>query len=273
MTLIEIRGTDGRLIGRCDARCYNAITPQCECCCGGKNHGRGAGQALAQTREHAFNLIPKHWKQQGEAIIPVLEIDEQELQEQIERERHRPIIQGPRSLRGEEFFTGSLFSPNAYSYSRPISHLEDIESEAGEAHMPSWASPQGGGAMKVYEGKRMKVADPFLGVGTSRHSGWVEHTALVVTVNGQPLDPRLDFENRSPTGFECGYMGSGPRQLAIAILADFLGPRFLEDRDRAAYLSYYFMSDVIAQLPRDHDWQLTAEEIEQFLERYKEVLC
>jgi hypothetical protein len=222
-------------------------------------------------------MIPEHWKRQGEAIIPVLEIDEQKLQEQIAKfSRHKPIIQGPRPLRGEEFFVGPLFSSNSHPHSRPISPLgeNNIESDAEEASIPSLANlSQKGEAMKIYEGKRMKVTDPFLGVGTGTHDGWVEHTALVVTVNGQPLDPRLDFENRSPTGFECGYMGSGPRQLAIAILADYLRDKFLGDRDRAAYLSYYFMADVIAQLPRDRDWQLTAEEIEQFLERYKEVLC
>ncbi|HTW51640.1 MAG TPA: DUF6166 domain-containing protein, partial [Stellaceae bacterium] len=37
------------------------------------------------------------------------------------------------------------------------------------------------------------------------------------------LDPRLDLCNHSPTGFEWGYPGSGPAQLALAILADFLG--------------------------------------------------
>jgi hypothetical protein len=155
-------------------------------------------------------------------------------------------------LRGEKFFIGSLFSPNAHSYSRPLGALEENNINLS----------QGEEAMKIYEGKRMKVTDPFLGVGNGRHDGWVEHTALVVTVNGRPLDPCLDFENRSPTGFKCGYVGSGPRQLAIAILVDYLG-----DRSKAASLSYYFMSDVIAKLPRDRDWQITSREIEQFLRK------
>jgi hypothetical protein len=114
--------------------------------------------------------------------------------------------------------------------------------------------------MKIYTGKRMKVTDPFLGVGTGQHDGWIEHTALVVTVNGQPLDPRLDLENRSPTGFECGYVGSGPRQLALAILADFLG----ED-ELAVRLSWRFMEEIIAGLPRDREWQITSEEIARWV--------
>lgn len=41
----------------------------------------------------------------------------------------------------------------------------------------------------------------------------------VVTVDGEPLDLRLELRNHSPTGFDWGYCGSGPAQLALAILA------------------------------------------------------
>ncbi len=37
------------------------------------------------------------------------------------------------------------------------------------------------------------------------------------------LDPRLDIANKSPSGFSWGYGGSGPSQLAIAILAEATG--------------------------------------------------
>ena len=46
--------------------------------------------------------------------------------------------------------------------------------------------------------------------------------AVDVTVNGRALDPRFDLWNHSPTGFEWGYAGSGPAQLALALLADHL---------------------------------------------------
>ena len=51
---------------------------------------------------------------------------------------------------------------------------------------------------------------------------------VVCTVNGgtassRPLPLRLDLWNHSPTGFEFGYGGSGPAQLALAILADCCG--------------------------------------------------
>lgn len=43
---------------------------------------------------------------------------------------------------------------------------------------------------------------------------------VLATVNGRPLNPRTDLFNHSPDGFEMGYGGSGPAQLALAILAD-----------------------------------------------------
>ena len=37
-----------------------------------------------------------------------------------------------------------------------------------------------------------------------------------------PLPLRLELVNHSPTGFGWGYSGSGPAQLAVAILADWM---------------------------------------------------
>ena len=56
-----------------------------------------------------------------------------------------------------------------------------------------------------------------------RYEGRREGYAAIVTVDGRRLNPRLDLWNHSPTGFEWGYGGSGPAQLALAILADHLG--------------------------------------------------
>lgn len=52
----------------------------------------------------------------------------------------------------------------------------------------------------------------------------LDDTSVIVEEPGKPnrdLDPRLDLRNHSPTGFAWGYGGSGPAQLALAILADF----------------------------------------------------
>jgi len=56
-----------------------------------------------------------------------------------------------------------------------------------------------------------------------RYEGRREGYAADVSVNDRPLNPRLDLWNHSPTGFEWGYGGSGPAQLALALLADHFG--------------------------------------------------
>lgn len=49
-TLIAAYNSEG-CIGRCDAKCYNATGPECECICGGMNHGAGQQKAEQNTRE------------------------------------------------------------------------------------------------------------------------------------------------------------------------------------------------------------------------------
>jgi hypothetical protein len=84
-------------------------------------------------------------------------------------------------------------------------------------------------------------------------------------VNGRPLNPRLDLYNHSPTGFEWGYCGSGPAQLALAILADHLG-----DDEQAFNLYQRFKWAVIAELPRKR-WTLTSENILQAIKTLREA--
>jgi hypothetical protein len=74
---------------------------------------------------------------------------------------------------------------------------------------------------------------------------------------GYPLPPRLDLRNHSPTGFEYGYSGSGPAQLALALLADALG-----DEVRAERLHQDFKFKVIARLAHD-GWELSQDDIRQ----------
>jgi hypothetical protein len=62
-------------------------------------------------------------------------------------------------------------------------------------------------------------------------SGTRERERVRVTVEEQPLDPRIDLRDFKASGFEWGYEGSGPSQLALAILdkhaAPLDGPRQL----------------------------------------------
>jgi hypothetical protein len=80
----------------------------------------------------------------------------------------------------------------------------------------------------------------------------------VVTVDGKPLDPRFDIRKFSAAGYEWTYEGDGPRQLALAILADHLG-----DPGRALDLTEGFMRQVVADL--DNAWRLTSDEVEAAL--------
>lgn len=63
-TLIEVRNSSG-IVGRCDARCYNAKTPDCTCICGGKNHGAGQEKAIDNTRELAEDWLKRYAKEKG----------------------------------------------------------------------------------------------------------------------------------------------------------------------------------------------------------------
>jgi len=76
------------------------------------------------------------------------------------------------------------------------------------------------------------------------------------------LSPRTDLMKHTPNGaFECGFKGSGPSQLALAILADHLN-----DVGEAVDLHLNFRDRVIVGLPRDRDWRLTKANIDTQLE-------
>jgi hypothetical protein len=60
------------------------------------------------------------------------------------------------------------------------------------------------------------------------------------------LPLRLDLWNPSPSGPEWGYAGSGPTQLALALLADAVG-----DDERAVVLHQFFKEKVVCGLPRE----------------------
>jgi len=84
--------------------------------------------------------------------------------------------------------------------------------------------------------------------------------------NGErkPLNPRQELRNHSPTGFEWGYGGSGPAQLALAIQAEHLGD------DHAALKLYQdFKWACIAQIG-GANWSLSSEEIDNCLARLSE---
>lgn len=95
--------------------------------------------------------------------------------------------------------------------------------------------------MKIYEGARSNSKGAVV-IVRFEHQG-EKHT--------RTLDPRHDLRNHSPDGFEWGYLGSGPAQLALAICADVLG-----DDERAQRVYQQFKEREIAPI-KDDDWTLT----------------
>ena len=58
MTIISAydRGT---MYGRCDASCYDGTKTDCDCICGGVNHGVGLTRALANTAAMSDNWLKR----------------------------------------------------------------------------------------------------------------------------------------------------------------------------------------------------------------------
>jgi len=75
-----------------------------------------------------------------------------------------------------------------------------------------------------------------------------------VTVDGNPLSPRRDLRDFHADGYEWGYNGSGPPQLAFAILVDHMGPQGALEKYRR------FTVDVIAEI-EGTEWRLTSHEV------------
>jgi hypothetical protein len=93
--------------------------------------------------------------------------------------------------------------------------------------------------------------------------GVIEHTdRVVVYLDGEYLSPKHSqgIFNHSPDGFSWGYNGSGPSQLALAVL--------LKICDKGIAVAQYkqFREKVIALLPKESgfdieiEWPLIEEE-------------
>ena len=104
---------------------------------------------------------------------------------------------------------------------------------------------------KVYKGRRLGPKETLPGV-----------EVLVVDDNGvaRLLEHHV---YHSPTGFEWGYLGSGPADLARSILWDTLG----KEPDRTIYMR--FKSHFVAGW--GNEWQITEEEIVNWLESEDEA--
>lgn len=101
--------------------------------------------------------------------------------------------------------------------------------------------------MKIYKGERLKDG-AVVSVTTIKNGE--ERISL--------LNPRYDLYNHSPDGFEWGYGGSGPAQLALALLAD------RTDDETTLRLYQQFKRDVIVRMEK-RKWTLTSVEITKWI--------
>lgn len=77
----------------------------------------------------------------------------------------------------------------------------------------------------------------------------------------QPLRPRNDLRDHSPDGFSYGYGGSGPAQLALALLADATGSDAI-----ACSLYQQFKWHIVAAANRDEDFTINQKDILAWIE-------
>lgn len=145
-------------------------------------------------------------------------------------------------------------------------HYEDgidiyIDPDDGRTWQPGWTREE----MLQFKSwpKESQVAlHPPNNVYEGSHDaddGWYR-----VKLNGLPFDPApsLEVRNHSPDGFSFGYFGSGPAQLALAILLEETGSIEIANR-------YYqdYKQEVIAKLPNANGsfWKITSEEVRLWL--------
>jgi Family of unknown function (DUF6166) len=91
-----------------------------------------------------------------------------------------------------------------------------------------------------------------------RYAGDRTIDGVKVTVDGAPLDPRVDVMEFTKNGFEWSYEGPEPRQLALALLVDHLG-----DREKAKTLVESMMRAVVANF--GNEWEMTSADLDQAL--------
>jgi len=158
-----------------------------------------------------------------------------------------------------------------------------IDAPAPPRSAPSLSEPPGDSsdASVIYHGSR-----PRMTIEDWRARGFSDaeakrrlRTALlsatrvsVVVITRAGVAPLRHYPYHSPDGFEWGYGGSGPADLARCILLDHFGvkPRrrngFYPPQPEELPVAYQaFKAEVIAKLRRNEPWSLTAEQVSEWV--------
>ena len=106
------------------------------------------------------------------------------------------------------------------------------------------------------------------------HAEWPAELEVTVERPGEEPRPLVHVVHHSPGGYEWGYGGSGPSDLALSILCDFLeeDPQAVRESTRSLFarptrsfpLHLYLVRSHICRLPRWR-WTLTGAELTAWL--------
>lgn len=92
--------------------------------------------------------------------------------------------------------------------------------------------------------------------------GYSEGRQVILDGKDLPLLPSLNVSSHSPDGFNWGYGGSGPAQLALAVMLEFL------PIDDALRLYQEFNWDVIGRLPMREDFSYPLSQIKDWIRNH-----
>lgn len=117
--------------------------------------------------------------------------------------------------------------------------------------------------MKLYSGTVMEPMEWIVEIATIRDG--TPYNAI--------FDPRPSQSviNHSPDGFAWGYSGSGPAQLALAILIDhFKHTGRVYPVELAKRFYQQFKDIAIATIPKDEGWSMNSMQVEGWLMKIPE---
>lgn len=97
----------------------------------------------------------------------------------------------------------------------------------------------------------------FIGTSDPEHCDY--HVSVCNGGTSVELNPRLNLRNHSPTGFSWGYNGSGPAQLALAMLA------YATDDEQALKHYQRYKAECVSSFPKD--WQIPISVVRRWVRK------